>query len=92
MTLKPTVAPAAVRAKGEVIACITTEDSEIYVNDRVEPLDTVRPGDTVDLVGYFEPENPRGQRLVVTFAFVRRNEPPPPPPLNTQANPEQQEK
>lgn len=81
LTLRLTTAPPAVRAKGDTIACITTEDTEIYVNDRARALDVVRPGDTVELVGYFEPENPRGLRFVVTFAFVKRDEPPPPDPL-----------
>ena len=81
LTLKLIAAPPSVRAKGATIACITTEDTELYLNDRVESLDVVRPEDAIELVGYFEPENPRGLRFVVTFAFVRRDEPPPPVPL-----------
>lgn len=80
-TLRLTTAPPAVRAKGDTIACITTEDTEIYLNDRAMSLEVVRPGDTVELVGYIEPENPRGLRFVVTFAFIKRDEPAPPDPL-----------
>ncbi len=68
------------RAKPATVACLFTKDTEVYVNDRFASFDAIAIRDTIELVGYFEPNNPRGERFVVSFANITRAEPPPAEP------------
>lgn len=81
LTLRTTAAAAGGRAKSDSVACLLTNDSEIYLNDRVVPIGELEAGDSVELIGYFESQNPRSPRFVVSQAFVHRDEPPPPDPI-----------
>lgn len=61
------------------VTCLLTNDAEVYVNDRYAGLAGVRIGDTVELIGYRDP-NPRTERFIVCLARIARNEPAPPMP------------
>ncbi len=65
--------------KTATISCLLTNDAEIYVNDRFSSFAAIAIGDEVELIGYRE-SNPRGERFVVAFAYITRNEPLPGPP------------
>lgn len=58
---------------------LLTNDAEVYVNDRYVGLEGVRVGDTVELIGYRDP-NPRTERFIVCLARIARNAPAPPVP------------
>lgn len=72
---------AAERARASTVTCLCTKDTEIYLNDRFSAFDVLTVGDTLELIGYYEPNNPRGERFVVSFAYVVRQEAPPPEPV-----------
>lgn len=79
------------RPKGEAVACLLTNDAEVYVNGRFSAFSAIAIGDAVELAGYYEP-NRRGERFVVSLANITRNEPLPPepdltPPATQPANP-----
>ncbi len=59
--------------------CLTTSDTEIYVNDRFCSFEAIAIGDQVELIGYRE-SNTRGERFVVVLANIQRNSKLPPPP------------
>jgi len=63
----------------DTVTCLLTNDTEVYVNDRFSDLDDIVMGDAVQLIGYRK-SNPRGERFVLAYAKVTRNDPPPPPP------------
>ncbi len=76
------------------VTCLLTNDAEVYVNDRYAGLEEVRIGDTVELIGYRDP-NPRTERFIVCLARIARNEPAPPvpdltPPASQPASPPQE--
>jgi hypothetical protein len=76
------------------IFCVITKDSEIYVDDMFSTMAAIEVNDTIELVGYHDPD-PRQERFVVSFAYVDRQLPPPPlpelPPPTTQATSQPQE-
>ena len=61
------------------ITCLVTSDAEVYVNDRYSGFDAIEIGDTVELIGYRDP-NPRAERFIVCLTRIVRNEPAPPKP------------
>lgn len=69
--------PIADKVSAEPLACLFTADTEVYINDRLVDFERLAPGDTVELVGYFESTNPRGRRFIVWRASARRDEPAP---------------
>lgn len=70
-------APPQARGTERKVPCLVPSDAEIYVNDRFSSFDAIEIGDTVELIGYQDP-NPPGQRFVVVAAHITRNAPPPP--------------
>lgn len=66
-------------ADAETVPCLLTKDTEIYINDRLSTFDAIVMGDAVELIGYRQ-SNPRGERFILVFAYITRNEPPPPEP------------
>ena len=66
-------------ADDQKVSCLLTNDTEIYINDRVRSLDAIQVGDTIELFGYRDP-NPRAERFIVRMAYIARNEAPPPEP------------
>ena len=69
----------------QTVYCLLTDDSEIYVNDKFSSIEEIQLGDTVELVGYRDPE-PRLERFVVSFAYFDHPSPPPPRPELTPAS------
>lgn len=65
--------------KQDTLACVLTNDAEIYVNGRFRDFLSLAIGDAVKLVGYDEPSR-RGERFVVSYAYITRQEPLPPAP------------
>lgn len=61
------------------LVCVATNDSELFINHRVSPLDGLRVGDEIELLGYAD--GLRAERFIVTRASVRRNGPTPRSPL-----------
>lgn len=59
--------------------CAITEHSEVYLNDKLSPLEVIRDGDDVRLIGYRDP-NPLSKRFVVSFAYITRPQTTPQPP------------
>lgn len=68
------------RVPGPAVSCLLTKNTEIYINDRFSRFDAIAIGDGVELIGYFEDAAAGGQRYVVSFAYITRNEPLPPAP------------
>jgi hypothetical protein len=67
------------RSKSTVPALLT-QDTEIYINDRFSGFDAIAPGDNLEIIGYRE-SSPRGERFVVSLAYITRPQPPPPEPV-----------
>lgn len=67
------------RAKDRLISCLLTNDAETYVNDKLSSFDAIAIGDTLELLGHRK-SDPRGERFIVSFAYISRNEPLPPEP------------
>lgn len=65
--------------KQRSILCQVTDDSEIYVNDRLASIESIKAGDVIRVVGYRDP-NPRLERFVVAFARINRPQTPPAAP------------
>jgi hypothetical protein len=61
------------------MACLLTNDAEVYVNDRFAGFEKIAVGDVIELIGY-SGSSPRDERFVVSFAYITRTEPPPPEP------------
>jgi hypothetical protein len=61
------------------VPCLITNDTEIYINDRFSRIENIQIGDEVELLGYADPNNPRGERFVLSFARIERTETDPPP-------------
>ncbi len=61
------------------VACLLTNDAEVYINDRCTTFDKIAVGDLIELIGYRDP-NPRSERFVVSFAYITRTEARPPEP------------
>ncbi len=70
------------------IACLLTNDAEVYVNDMFSGRDALRPGDAAELIGFTDPEPP-GERFIVALAHVVRGVPPVPEPDLTPPTPSQ---
>lgn len=62
----------------QVVTCVVTKDSEIYVNDLLRRIDAVQVGDEVLVVLSAEAAGP--ERYVVCMAQIRKELPPPPRP------------
>ncbi len=65
--------PAPERADAAVLACLLTNDAEVYINDRYSAVNAIAVNDAVELVGYHE-DNARGERFVVCLAQISRPE------------------
>jgi hypothetical protein len=61
------------------MACMLTNDTEVYINDRWRNPQAILAGDTVELIGYRE-SDPRGEHFVVSLANIQRDAAPPPLP------------
>lgn len=85
------------------VPCVTTKDSELYVNDRFSELRDVQMSDALQAIIYRDRARERDgdedrdrHRFVISFVNITRNEPEPPPPnfalkLTTQPAPEKHE-
>jgi hypothetical protein len=51
--------------------CVITNDSEVYINGQFRDVDAIRPGDSIELVGY-----PDHDRFAISLIYIRRPEPP----------------
>ncbi len=58
------------------VACLLTNDSELYINDKFSNFDAIRFGDSIEVIGYRRADPPP-ERLVVSLAYITRHEPPP---------------
>lgn len=72
--------PGGDEATPEIVYCVVTRESEIYVNDEVRPLSEIQLGDEVELIGHRDPD-PQTRRFVVSFAYLDHPLPPPAPPV-----------
>jgi hypothetical protein len=68
----------------QIVYCLVTRDSEIYVNDKFSSIEEIQLGDAVELVGRRDPA-PQLERFVVSFAYFDHPLPPPPRPELTPA-------
>ncbi len=64
---------------GRNVPCVTTKESEIYINDRFSGLEGIHVGDVIELVGY----RGRDDRFVVSMVSIMRSQPDPVEPALT---------
>jgi hypothetical protein len=68
------------QADGQLLHCQITSDSEIHVNDRISEVRDIRPGQSVQLIGYRD-RRTTPVTFIVTTAFVFQPQLPPARPV-----------
>jgi hypothetical protein len=67
---------------GPYVHCLLSGDAEVYINDKFSAIGAIAVGDTVELIGYCDPN--RAERFLVALVHITRDEPlPPAPALST---------
>lgn len=78
LSLRTTV-PHPTAVHDQKVACLLTNDAEVYINGVFSGREAIRTGDSIELIGYRDPEPP-AERFIVSLAHIERPLPPPPEP------------
>jgi hypothetical protein len=78
LTLR-TAVPHQTGVQDQKVACLLTNDAEVYINGMFSGREAIRAGDSIELIGYRDPEPP-AERFIVSLAHIGRRLPPPSEP------------